>query len=93
MENKQQIKREKSFLIIGRIASVISVLMYVSYIAQIISNLQGQKGNPVQPLVAAINATLWVIYAWMNPVKRDWPIIIANAPGIILGLIAGITCF
>lgn len=93
MENKQQIKREKSFLIIGRIASVISVLMYVSYIAQIISNLQGQKGNPVQPLVATINATLWVIYAWMNPVKRDWPIIIANAPGIILGLIAGITCF
>lgn len=93
MKNKQQIKREKSFLIIGRIASVISVLMYVSYIAQIISNLQGQKGNPVQPLVAAINATLWVIYAWMNPVKRDWPIIIANAPGIILGLIAGITCF
>ncbi len=93
MENKQQIKREKSFLIIGRIASVISVLMYVSYIAQIISNLQGQKGNPVQPLVAALNATLWVIYGWINPVKRDWPIIIANAPGIILGLIAGITCF
>lgn len=93
MENKQQVKKEKSFLIIGRLASVISVLMYVSYIAQIISNLQGQKGNPVQPLVAAINATLWVIYAWINPVKRDWPIIIANAPGIILGLIAGITCF
>lgn len=93
MENKQQVKREKSFLIIGRIASVISVLMYVSYIAQIISNLQGQKGNPVQPLVAAVNATLWVIYAWINPVKRDWPIIIANAPGIILGLIAGITSF
>ncbi len=55
---------------IGRIASIISVLMYVSYIAQIMSNLQGQKGNPIQPFVAALNATLWVIYGWINPVKK-----------------------
>ncbi len=86
-------RNNKIFLKVGKIASLISVLMYVSYIAQIISNFQGQKGNPIQPLIAAINATLWVIYAWINPVKRDWPIIIANAPGVILGLIAGITCF
>lgn len=93
MNSKKQLKRKKEFLIIGRVASIISVLMYVSYIAQIVSNLQGQKGNPIQPLVAALNATLWVIYGWINPVKRDWPIIVANAPGIVLGLIAGITCF
>lgn len=67
--------------------------MYVSYIAQIMDNLSGQKGNPVQPLVAADNATLWVIYGWINPLKRDWPIIVANAPGVILGLAAGLTCF
>lgn len=90
---KEQRKKDKTFLVVGRIASVILVLMYISYIAQIISNFQGQKGNPIQPLVAAVNATLWVIYDWINPVKRDWPIIIANAPGVILGLIAGITCF
>ncbi|MDE1526651.1 SemiSWEET family transporter [Lactobacillus gasseri] len=90
---KEQRKKDKTFLVVGRIASIISVLMYVSYIAQIISNFQGQKGNPIQPLVAAVNATLWVIYGWINPVERDWSIIIANAPGVILGLIAGITCF
>lgn len=90
---KEQRKKDKTFLVVGRIASIISVLMYVSYIAQIISNFQGQKVNPIQPLVAAVNATLWVIYGWINPVERDWPIIIANAPGVILGLIAGITCF
>ena len=90
---KEQRKKDKTFLVVGRIASVILVLMYISYIAQIISNFQGQKGNPIQPLVAAVNATLWVIYDWINPVKSDWPIIIANAPGVILGLIAGITCF
>ncbi len=38
-------KKEKRFLLLGRAASAISVLMYVSYIAQIASNLSGQKGN------------------------------------------------
>lgn len=84
--------RNKVFLVIGKIASVVSVLMYVSYLAQIASNLRGQKGNPIQPFVAALNSTLWVIYGWINPVKKDWPIIIANLPGIFLGFIAGITC-
>lgn len=84
-------KQDKYFLIVGRIASIMSVLMYVSYLAQIMSNLQGQKGNPIQPFVAALNSTLWVLYGWINPVKRDWPIIIANIPGIFLGFIAGIT--
>ena len=59
---KEQRKKDKTFLVVGRIASIISVLMYVSYIAQIVSNFLGQKGNPIQPLVAAVNATLWVIY-------------------------------
>lgn len=85
-------QKAKRYLLLGRVASVISVLMYVSYIAQIISNLAGQKGNPLQPFVAAINASLWVAYGW-NAAKRDWPIIIANAPGVILGLIAAVTCF
>lgn len=84
--------KDKGYLFLGRTASLISILMYVSYIAQIISNLNGQKGNPVQPFVAAINATLWVAYGWYAP-KKDWPIIIANVPGIILGLITAITCF
>lgn len=92
MSEEKVSKKDKAFLIVGRIASIMSILMYVSYLAQIASNLQGHKGNPVQPFVAAINSTLWVIYGWINPVKRDWPIIIANIPGIFLGFIAGVTC-
>ena len=61
--------KEQRYLAIGRVASIISVLMYVSYIAQIISNLNGQKGNPIQPLIAAINASLWVAYGWNAPQK------------------------
>lgn len=93
MDEKPETKFSAKYLTIGRIASLFSVLMYVSYIAQIISNFQGQKGNPIQPLVAVANSCLWFIYGWINPVKRDWPLIIANAPGIVLGLIAGITSF
>jgi len=46
----------------------------------------------LQPLVAAINCTLWFAYGFLKE-KRDYPIILANAPGIILGLITFITSF
>ncbi len=46
---------EKFISWLGRFASVIAILMYISYIAQIINNLHGQYGSPVQPFVAGIN--------------------------------------
>ncbi|OCG26994.1 hypothetical protein A9G11_00290 [Gilliamella sp. wkB108] len=64
--------------------------MYVSYIPQIIDNLQGFKSNPTQPLAAAINCSLWVSYGLLRE-KKDWPIAIANSPGVIFGLIAFFT--
>ena len=79
-------------LILGRVASVISILMYVSYLAQIMSNLAGQHGNPLQPLIAAINASFWDAYG-LKKERTDWPVVIANAPGIVLGLITFITSF
>ncbi|MGM0167477.1 hypothetical protein IGI39_002460 [Enterococcus sp. AZ135] len=83
-------KKERTVLIFGRIASVLSVLMYVSYIPQIMSNLAGNKGNPIQPMVAMVNCIFWVIYASMQK-KKDYPIIIANVPGVFLGAITFIT--
>ena len=81
---------QKTVLTIGRIGSVLSVLMYVSYIPQIINNLNGNYGNPVQLLVAAINCTIWVLYAVLGE-KKDWPLFTANFPGIIFGLITFFT--
>lgn len=75
---------------IGTIASAMSVLMYVSYIPQIISNLSGSKGNPIQPLVAFINCTIWTAYGLMKK-EKDWPIVWANVPGIFLGAATFIT--
>ena len=78
------------FPILARVASVTAVLMYVFYFPQIIGNINGHKGDWIQPLVAAINCTLWVAYGlWRE--KKDWPIVIANAPGIIFGGTAAIT--
>ncbi|RXI21806.1 hypothetical protein EPT61_05100 [Pediococcus pentosaceus] len=74
----------KVICIIGRLASVMSVLMYVSYIPQIISNLHGNYGDPIQPLVVGVNCTTWVIYGYFKA-DRDWPIIMANIPGVFLG--------
>ena len=72
--------------VLATIATITAVSMYVSYIPQIQMNLAGQKGSALQPLVAAINCTLWVIYALFKP-QRDIPVALANAPGIVLGLI------
>ena len=78
------------FPILARVASVTAVLMYVFYFPQIIGNINGHKGDWIQPLVAAINCTLWVAYGiWRE--KKDWPIVIANAPGIIFGGTAAVT--
>ena len=81
---------EKQSKIFGYLGSALSILMYVSYIPQIMGNLSGHKTSFVQPLVAAINCTIWVIYGLFKK-NKDLPIIFANLPGIIFGLIATVT--
>ena len=81
---------EKQSKIFGYLGSALSTLMYVSYIPQIMGNLSGHKTSFVQPLVAAINCTIWVIYGLFKK-NKDLPIIFANLPGIVFGLIATVT--
>ena len=75
---------------VGKVATVTAVAMYVSYFPQIMNNLAGQKGNFIQPLVAAINCSLWVYYGLFKK-ERDIPLAAANAPGIVFGLVTAIT--
>ncbi len=82
---------QKTVSIIGKIATVCSILMYVSYIAQIQQNLAGNKGAFLQPFVACINCIFWTIYGFYSKPK-SWPLIWANAPGIILAAITAVTC-
>lgn len=81
---------EKFIKYLSWIATIMAVMMYVSYIPQIADNLAGNKGNPIQPLIATINCTLWVLYGLFKT-PRDLSVAIANAPGILFGLIAFFT--
>lgn len=77
---------------LGYVASIMSVVMYVSYIAQIYNNLHGVKGNFLQPLAACVNCILWTIYAFKSK-PRNIPLLIANVPGIFLATITVATSF
>ena len=81
---------ERFMTILGWVATFTAVCMYVSYIQQIQLNLGGVKGGALQPLATAVNCTLWVAYGLLKQ-KRDWPVALANAPGVILGLITFVT--
>ena len=80
----------KFFKILSWVATFTAMLMYIPYIPQISGNINGHKGDFLQPFVAGINCTLWVLYGFLGE-KRDWPIIIANLPGIIFGFTAAFT--
>ena len=64
---------EKIVKALGSVAAVAAIVMYVSYIPQIIGNLHGNRGDYIQPLAAAINCILWVGYGLLKK-ERDWPI-------------------
>jgi len=76
----------RAITLLGWIATVTAVLMYVSYVSQIQLNIAGHKGSAIQPLATMINCSLWVAYGLLKRV-RDWPVALANAPGVILGAI------
>ncbi len=84
--------QKKIITIIGDVASVLSVIMYVSYVPQIMANLSGNPGVFWQPLAAFFNCCFWTIYG-IGAKPRQWPIIIANVPGIFLAAITVVTCF
>ena len=88
VEKGQQAGSRKFFTIVGWIATTASVAMYVSYIPQIADNLAGHKANPLQPLVAGINCILWISYGLFAKKKKDWPIVVANIPGVVFGFTA-----
>ena len=75
---------------IGWFATFMAIAMYFSYIDQIRLNISGQTGSIILPIVTTINCISWTSYGSFKATK-DWPIIVANIPGIILGFITFIT--
>lgn len=83
---------KKSAMTIGKLASILTILMYVSYVSEIIGNFNGHPVGVVQPLLASLNGLMWCLYAYNKRVK-DWAVFVANFPGIIFGLITVITVY
>lgn len=81
---------KRTLEILGTIATCTAMFMYISYFPQIINNFHGKKSGFLQPMVAAINCTLWVCYGFFQE-KKEWPIIIANLPGVVFGAVAAIS--
>ena len=78
--------------LISILATIMCVLMYLSYITEIQSNLAGNPVPLVQPLTMMLDAILWAGYGWLKK-YRDWPLVISNVPGIFLGVLTIITIY
>ncbi|MCD5383088.1 hypothetical protein LR002_03120 [Candidatus Gracilibacteria bacterium] len=77
---------------VGWFASFMGTAMFVSYIDLIRLNLEGQTGSVILPAVTTVNCLAWTIYGFFRPVK-DWPMVVPNAIGVVLGAIATLTSF
>ena len=82
--------KEKHMLILGWVATFMSVMMYVSYFPQIMNHQAGTKVDFITPSLDARNRTLSDIYGLYKE-KRDIPLAAANMPGIVFGLITAAT--
>ena len=82
--------QEKTINRIGWFASIMAIAMYFSYIDQIRLNISGQPGSVILPVITTINCVAWTMYGFLKT-KKDWPIVVCNLPGIVLGVITAIT--
>lgn len=83
--------KQKINTLVGSIGAFMGVFVFISYIPQIIANLNGNKSHPLQPLMAAASCLLWVIYGWTKEPKKDIILIIPNATGVVLGFLTFLT--
>ncbi len=84
------LNRRATFL--GWLATGMSVVMYASLLDQIALNLSGQKGSLILPIAIVFNSALWLAYGW-SKLRKDWPIIVSNIPGILLGAVCTLTAY
>lgn len=75
---------------VGWFASIMGILMFTSYIDQIVKNVQGDPGSIILPIATTINGIAWVTYALIKP-KKDWPVFACNSLAIVLGAITAVT--
>jgi hypothetical protein len=83
-------QQSKFNFVVGLAAMVLSILMWLTLADQIRLNLAGNKGSVLLAQAILTNCILWVTYGASHE-PREWKVALANAPGVILGLINLIT--
>ena len=70
---------DKQMKTLGWVATFMSVMMYVSYVPQIMDNLSGHK-NFIQPFwKSAVNCSLWVYYGLFKK-NVTFPLLCGQCP-------------
>ncbi|HFI0156145.1 TPA: SemiSWEET family transporter [Streptococcus suis] len=77
--------------LVGSIGAIMGIFVFLAYIPQIIANLNGQQGQPWQPLFAAVSCLIWVVYGWTKEPKKDYILIAPNLAGVVLGFATFLT--
>lgn len=75
---------------LGIVGTVLAFVMYFALLEIAHANITAQAGIFIQPLAAAINCTVWCVYAFL---KKDKYVFLANFPGILLGIFTVLTAF
>ncbi len=81
---------EKQINFIGRVWSVLAIIMFLSNLDQARLNLAGTKGSIILPISTVFNCCIWSIYAYK---RKDYPLFWCNFIGIFASLASVITYF
>ncbi|MGY6647877.1 SemiSWEET family transporter [Wenyingzhuangia sp. IMCC45574] len=90
MSNKIQVYLEEHQKTLGYIGTPLAIIMFVSLIEVLISNLKGESKIVIQPLFTALNGFIWVLYGYG---RKDYFLLIPNAVAFVLGVITTAVIF
>ncbi|MBI4652889.1 hypothetical protein HY750_01410 [Candidatus Kuenenbacteria bacterium] len=90
MENIFQQFLKKNEKIIGTIASALAIIMFISLIEILLSNIRGDSNIFIQPIATAFNGFFWSLYAYG---RKDWFLLVPNILACVLGTITGVSVF
>ena len=90
MDDKFQIFLRKNEKTIGSIASIMAIIMFVSLIEILMSNIRGDSNIFIQPLATAVCGFFWSLYAYG---KKDLFLLAPNILALVLGTVTTISVF
>jgi len=86
--NQFQDTLRKNEKIIGTIASILAIIMFVSLLEILQSNLRGDSHIFIQPIATAFNGFFWSLYAYG---RKDYFLLVPNVLACVLGALTALS--